>query len=95
MQILAGVGAPAVGDYNSIAGTVVVAAGGQATITFSAIPSTYTHLQIRCMAQTDRATVSFDGEGSVDVVETSFTASELVFPTVNCFSLIVVIIFSI
>lgn len=39
------------GDYQSIAGTVVVAAGGQATITFSSIPSTYKHLQVRLLTK--------------------------------------------
>jgi len=34
------------GAYDSIA-TVAVGAGGSSTITFSSIPSTYTHLQIR------------------------------------------------
>jgi len=34
------------GAYESIA-TVTVGAGGAATVTFSSIPSTYTHLQIR------------------------------------------------
>jgi hypothetical protein len=46
MLILAGVGAGPSGDYQSIA-TTTVGAGGSATITFSSIPSTYTHLQIR------------------------------------------------
>jgi hypothetical protein len=46
MQILAGVGAPATGDYNSIA-TVTVGVGGQSTIEFTGIASTYKHLQIR------------------------------------------------
>ena len=36
----------AVGDYESIQ-TVTVGAGGQASVTFSSIPSTYTHLQLR------------------------------------------------
>jgi hypothetical protein len=36
------------GAYDSIA-TTTVGAGGAATVTFSSIPSTYTHLQIRCM----------------------------------------------
>jgi len=36
----------AVGDYESIQ-TVTVGAGGSSAITFSSIPSTYTHLQIR------------------------------------------------
>lgn len=38
------------GSYESIQ-TVTVGAGGTATITFSSIPSTYTHLQIRMLAQ--------------------------------------------
>lgn len=48
MQILASVhsGAVVVGAYESIA-TTVVGAGGQTNITFSSIPSTYKHLQIR------------------------------------------------
>lgn len=36
----------AVGDYESIS-TVTVGAGGSSSITFSSIPSTYKHLQIR------------------------------------------------
>jgi hypothetical protein len=39
-------GANVVGDYESIQ-TVTVGAGSSNTITFSSIPSTYTHLQIR------------------------------------------------
>lgn len=42
-------------DYESIA-TTTVGAGGSATITFSSIPSTYTHLQIRGIGRTNRAT---------------------------------------
>ena len=38
---------PAVGDYESIQ-TYTVGAGGQANITFTSIPSTYKHLQVRC-----------------------------------------------
>jgi hypothetical protein len=49
----------ALGDFESIA-TVTVGAGGQATVTFSSIPSTYKHLQIRVIARTDRAS-TFDG----------------------------------
>lgn len=45
--------------YESIA-TVSVGSGGSSTITFSSIPSTYTHLQIRAIA---RATDS--GTGSI------------------------------
>lgn len=38
------------GDFESIA-TTVVGAGGQATITFSSIPSTFTNLQIRSLCR--------------------------------------------
>jgi len=52
---IAGVLAPQVatptGDYESIA-TQTVGAGGAASITFSSIPSTYKHLQIRGIAAT-------------------------------------------
>jgi hypothetical protein len=41
-------------SYESIA-TVNVGAGGSGTITFSSIPSTYKHLQIRLIARTDRS----------------------------------------
>ena len=37
-------------DYESIS-TVTVGAGGSATVTFSSIPSTYTHLQVRYIAR--------------------------------------------
>jgi len=35
-------------SYESIA-SVLVGSGGQSTVTFSSIPSTYKHLQIRCL----------------------------------------------
>jgi hypothetical protein len=41
-------------DYDSIA-TTTVGAGGAASITFSSIPQTYRHLQIRGIMRTDRA----------------------------------------
>lgn len=44
-------------DYESIA-TVTVGAGNASTITFSSIPSTYSHLQIRGIYRTDRASFS-------------------------------------
>ena len=44
----------AAGDYESIA-TVTVGSGGSSSITFSSIPSTYKHLQLRWIAKTDRA----------------------------------------
>jgi len=40
----------AAGDFESIA-TVTVGSGGSSTITFSSIPSTYAHLQVRIMAR--------------------------------------------
>jgi hypothetical protein len=40
----------AVGDYESIA-TVIVGSGGTSSITFSSIPSTYKHLQIRYLGR--------------------------------------------
>ena len=43
----------AAGDFESIA-TVTVGSGGAASATFSSIPGTYTHLQIRASARTNR-----------------------------------------
>ena len=43
----------AAGDYESIA-TVTVGSGGAASVTFSSIPATYAHLQVRCIARDDR-----------------------------------------
>jgi hypothetical protein len=41
--------APVTSSYESIS-TVTVGAGGSSSITFSSIPSTYTHLQVRAMS---------------------------------------------
>lgn len=46
-------------SYESIA-TQTVGVGGSATVSFSSIPSTYKHLQIRVLAQTNRATYCRD-----------------------------------
>ena len=43
-------GAAAGGDYESIA-TTVVGSGGASSVTFSSIPSTYQHLQLRAIAR--------------------------------------------
>lgn len=51
--------AAATNSYESIA-TTTVGAGGTGTITFSSIPSTFKHLQIRIMAQTNRGTYAID-----------------------------------
>jgi hypothetical protein len=54
---LMGVSAPiAATSYESIGTTVNVGAGGQASITFNSIPSTYKHLQIRAIARDNSAT---------------------------------------
>jgi hypothetical protein len=52
----------ALGDYESIA-TVTVGGGGSSTITFSSIPSTYSHLQVRGIARS-----SFTGGGDAVIV---------------------------
>ena len=52
-QISGHLWAPAPG-YDSIA-TVTVGSGGSSTISFTSIPATYTHLQIRCITKSARA----------------------------------------
>ena len=47
------------GSYESIA-TVSVGSGGSSTITFSSIPSTYTHLQLRMIVRTNRTGANSD-----------------------------------
>ena len=47
------------GAYDSIA-TATVGSGGTGTITFSSIPATYTHLQIRLIGRTNRSTAAID-----------------------------------
>ncbi len=51
--------AAAVGDYESIQ-TFTVGAGGSSSITFTSIPSTYKHLQVRALAQSNRGTYAID-----------------------------------
>jgi hypothetical protein len=46
-------------SFDSIA-TVTVGSGGQSSITFSSIPLTYTHLQIRFIAKTTTANINSD-----------------------------------
>lgn len=47
-------------DYESIQ-TVLVGSGGSSTITFSSIPSSYKHLQIRAMSKTSTTATSNTG----------------------------------
>jgi len=54
-----GAAAGAANYYESIA-TVTVGSGGSSSITFSSIPSTYTHLQIRGIGRTDDTAAGFD-----------------------------------
>ena len=49
----------AAGTYDSIS-TITVGSGGSASIEFTSIPSTYTHLQIRSINQSNRPTYSRD-----------------------------------
>jgi len=68
---LIGTFAPSSTSYESIA-TVTVGSGGSSTISFTSIPSTYKHLQIRFIAQSNRGTYGTDnclirmGNGSID-----------------------------
>ena len=59
LGILASSGAVAGGSYESIA-TTTVGSGGSSTITFSSIPSTYKHLQIRGIARASSGTYQSD-----------------------------------
>ena len=57
------------GAYDSIA-TTTVGAGGASSISFTSIPSTYTHLQIRCLAKS-----SFAGPASAMGVQFNSTTT--------------------
>ena len=57
--LLAGGVAASTNSYESIA-TVTVGAGGSASISFTSIPSTYKHLQVRYIARDARATTGLD-----------------------------------
>lgn len=63
LGILGSSGAVAGGDYESIA-TVTIGSGGATTITFSSIPSTYKHLQIRAIGRFDNA-ANINRSGSI------------------------------
>ena len=64
---LLGVGGAVAGDYESIQ-THIVGSGGSSTITFSVIPSTYKHLQLRWIARN----TTFDGEGACENMRIRF-----------------------
>ena len=74
MQILSASYPGAIGDYQSIA-TTTVGVGGVATVTLSAIPATYSHLQIRALTRTNRVAVN-DGAYiylNSDTTKTNYT----------------------
>jgi len=64
---LLGVGGVVAGNYESIA-TTVVGAGGSSAVTFSSIPATYKHLQIRSFIRStnavtaDNVRIRFNGD---------------------------------
>lgn len=58
-SLLAGNAAFVPTSYESIA-TTTVGSGGASTVTLSSIPATYTHLQVRVFAQTNRGTYPLD-----------------------------------
>ena len=58
-SVLAGNEAIYAGSYSSIS-TATVTSGGTASITFSSIPNTYTHLQLRSLVQTNRSSSTGD-----------------------------------
>jgi hypothetical protein len=68
---------PVVGDYESIS-TVTVGSGGSSSISFSSIPSTYRHLQIRYIGRRNNAFntlsagIRFNGDSG-----TNYTRHEL------------------
>lgn len=75
MLILAGVGAGPSGDFQSIATTTVGAGGSNGSVTFSSIPQTYKHLQVRGLTRTDRAS-TYDGAYiyfNSDTTKTNYT----------------------
>jgi len=47
-------------SYDSISGTVSVGAGGASSVTFSSIPATYKHLQIRCIMRDTGTTADWN-----------------------------------
>jgi hypothetical protein len=64
----------AAGDYESIA-TVTVGSGGSSSITFSSIPSTYAHLQLRVITQvstTARFGTSFNSDTTLSNYRTHY-----------------------
>ena len=60
LGILASSNAPKAGDYESIQ-TVTVGSTAQSSVSFTSIPSTYKHLQIRAIGRDNRPSTWIDG----------------------------------
>lgn len=60
------------GSYESIQ-TVTVGAGGSSTISFTSIPSTYKHLQLRCINKQSATTTGFPNVGLYFNADTTIT----------------------
>lgn len=70
-------GAAAVlGDYESIA-TTTVGSGGAANVTFSSIPSTYKHLQIRGISRSTDSAAYTQTQLTINGVTTNYTLHQL------------------
>ena len=70
---------PIIGAYDALA-TVTVPSGGASSITFSGIPSTYTHLQIRAMVINSASTTNVQmrvGNNGIDSGSSSYAAHQL------------------
>ena len=64
------------GDYESIS-TVTVGAGGSSSISFSSIPSTYQHLQIRVLARSTRGSTDDDLKMTLNGATTNYYRHEV------------------
>lgn len=76
LGIFASQGRVASTAYESIA-TVTVGAGGSSSITFSSIPSTYKHLQVRAMMKTTGTTGIYDKTRFNSDTGTNYTGHSL------------------
>ena len=72
-------GAAAGGDFQSIA-TVTVGAGGSSSISFTSIPSTYQHLQLRMIGRIDASSANGSGilRYNSDTSSSNYTYHEIV-----------------
>ena len=64
------------GDYESIS-TVTVGGGGSASISFTSIPATYQHLQLRILARSTRASTDDDLKMTLNGTTTNYRRHEI------------------